>query len=143
MKNNMPTFLGDCAQYQNIQNNILNRQLDMLALQTYLPMINNKTMKRETRQELNTLVITIKRIDSDVRDLKRNFNSIKTSVDKQNDIINLILEHLKVEVIEEDYIKEEANVSPAFVDYCGITGGNCITKKSIETRLKLKKVNKK
>jgi hypothetical protein len=143
MKNNMPTFLGDCAQYQNIQNNILNRQLDMLALQTYLPMINNKTMKRETRQELNTLVITIKRIDRDVRDLKRNFNSIKTSVDKQNDIINLILEHLKVEVIEEDYIKEEANVSPAFVDYCSIIGGNCNTKKSIETRLKLKKVNKK
>jgi len=132
----MSTFLEDCVEYQKI----LNRQ-------THLPMINNKTMKIEIRRELDILVNAINRTDSDLKSKTannvRNFNSIKTSVDKQNDIINLILEHLKVEVIEEDYIKEEANVSPAFVDYCGITGGNCITKKSIETRLKLKKVNKK
>ena len=132
----MSTFLEDCVEYQKILNK-----------QTHLPMTNNKTMKIEIRRELDILVNAINRTNSDLKSKTannvRNFNSIKTSVDKQNDIINLILEHLKVEVIEEDYIKEEANVSPAFVDYCGITGGNCITKKSIETRLKLKKVNKK
>ena len=125
----MSTFLEDCVEYQKILNK-----------QTHLPMTNNKTMKIEIRWELDILVNAINRTDSDLKSKTannvRNFNSIKTSVDKQNDIINLILEHLKVEVIEEDYIKEEANVSPA-------TEGNCITKKSIETRLKLKKVNKK